>query len=117
MCNIFGKDPTWTELKEALRKVSLEKRGNQQTRGLSTGQKRRLTLGLLHILSPSIALLDEPSNGLDSLGQSLCHSLILDLVQKGNSLVVATHDQKIIDLCSSVIDVSAFVPKQPRKQS
>lgn len=55
---------TITEL--GLADVSNNRIGNAVQRGISGGQKRRVTIGSALVTMPRILLLDEPTSGLDS---------------------------------------------------
>lgn len=59
---------------------------------LSLGQKKKIALAGILILSPSIIVCDEPFSGLD--GQSLQHfkDLLSDWVAMGKTIVFSTHD-------------------------
>lgn len=46
--------------------VAHQRIGNAVQRGISGGQKRRVTLGAALVTMPRILLLDEPTSGLDS---------------------------------------------------
>ena len=98
--NSFGLKFSFEEYKNALKKVGLENRENQIARTLSTGQKRRLSLAGLFLMKPNIILADEPTNGLDDTGSSLCINIFEDLKNNFNtSIIVATHDKNIINWC------------------
>ena len=49
-----------------LRDVANNRIGNAVQRGISGGQKRRVTIGSALVKRPQILLLDEPTSGLDS---------------------------------------------------
>jgi ABC-type Mn2+/Zn2+ transport system ATPase subunit len=57
-------DKTLAEL--GLSDVSHHRIGNAIQRGISGGQKRRVTLGAALVTMPRILILDEPTSGLDS---------------------------------------------------
>jgi ABC-2 type transport system ATP-binding protein len=112
LCNTYNCIPSTSEIIEALKKVGLNGRENQICRGLSTGQKRRLTLASLVLIQPKIVLADEPSNGLDKQGEDLCAKIFQELIFNSNSCIVfASHDEKIKRLAGNTLDISAFIPE------
>ncbi len=63
---------------------------------LSAGEKKRVALASLLVLSPSVLLLDEPTAGLDPRSQSVLVDLLGELAQAGLTLVTATHDMLLL---------------------
>ena len=63
---------------------------------LSLGEKKRVALGALLILSPAILLLDEPTSGLDPRSQTLLLNILEGLCERGLTLLTATHDLELL---------------------
>ncbi len=63
---------------------------------LSAGEKKRVALASLLILTPSVLLLDEPTAGLDPRSQSALVDLLGELAQAGLTLVTASHDMVLL---------------------
>jgi cobalt/nickel transport system ATP-binding protein len=63
---------------------------------LSGGEKKRVALAALLIVSPSVLLLDEPTAGLDPRSQSLLLELLGELHAAGLTLITATHDLTLL---------------------
>jgi ABC-type multidrug transport system ATPase subunit len=94
----------------ALKEVGLAESSAQTARTLSTGQKRRLTLAFVMLAKPRLILLDEPTNGLDVKGVELCLSTLEALRSEGSGILVATHDQKLMNWCKHQIDLKEWAP-------
>lgn len=58
---------------------------------LSAGQRRRVALGRLLLSGAQLWLLDEPTNALDTAGQTLLTGLLRDHLAGGGMIVAATH--------------------------
>ena len=65
---------------------------------LSGGEKQRVAMARAKVLHPRLFLLDEPTANLDREGRQRVLELIHDLGQGENCVVVACHDQELIQL-------------------
>jgi ABC-type multidrug transport system ATPase subunit len=105
------------DYKASLIKVGLHGREKQTARSLSTGQKRRLSLAGLVLIKPNIVLADEPTNGLDESGCNLCLSIFNELQSNNKtSIIVATHDQSIINWCQRNISLENYIPVEKKQK-
>ncbi len=77
---------------QKLIEVGLGAHGNIRVSRLSKGLGRRLGWAQATIHEPSLVILDEPFSGLDPLGRQSMHEWILNLKQKGTSIVLCTHE-------------------------
>ncbi len=117
MCNAFGYLPTYAEFERVLNRVGLQGRNLQTARTLSTGQKRRLTLAGVLLIKPMVMLFDEPTNGLDSAGVTLCLEVIQELCESGSAALIASHDSQLIAFCKNKIQIENFLPVQNSSKS
>jgi len=69
------------------------KAGNIFFRGLSGGQKRRLSLACALAKKPSVVFLDEPTSGLDSAAAAKIMALLKTIAQKTRIAIVCTIHQ------------------------
>lgn len=71
--------------------VGLASRKQDDFRHYSLGMKQRLAIGNALLGSPSVLVLDEPTNGLDPQGIAEIRELILDLNRRGMTIIMASH--------------------------
>ncbi|MCM0648023.1 ABC transporter ATP-binding protein [Clostridium swellfunianum] len=77
---------------EVIRLVGLENRVNDKVKTYSLGMRQRLGLAQALLHSPSLLVLDEPTNGLDPAGIHELRNLLRDLAHKENIAVfVSSH--------------------------
>jgi len=76
---------------EILAKVGLDHAAHLPASFLSAGQRRRLSIARLLTVQRPVWLLDEPTNALDSTGQSLFTALMAEHLAGDGLIVAATH--------------------------
>ncbi|KAJ4801637.1 ABC transporter family protein [Rhynchospora pubera] len=65
--------------------------GNSEERGVSGGEKKRVSIGQELLVNPSLLFLDEPTSGLDSTTASRIFSKLLNLTNGGRTVVMSIH--------------------------
>jgi phospholipid/cholesterol/gamma-HCH transport system ATP-binding protein len=76
-----------------LDRVGLVWAAHKMPNELSGGMRRRVSLARALVTEPHLALLDDPTSGLDPVASSIIMDLILELQQElGSTIVVASHD-------------------------
>jgi len=83
-------------VEEILGKLSLTKCantivGSNRVRGISGGEKKRLSIGCELIASPSLIFLDEPTTGLDSFQAEKVVASLKTLALEGHTVVCVIH--------------------------
>lgn len=67
--------------------------GNKFFKGMSGGQKKRLTLGMALLKAPVLMLLDEPTSGLDAASTASVMTALKDMCKECNLIAIATIHQ------------------------
>jgi putative ABC transport system ATP-binding protein len=102
--------------KQALRQVDLEARMMHKPNELSGGQRQRVAIARALVNDPSIILADEPTGNLDSQTGVEIMALLDALHQKGNTIVLVTHEHDIAEYAHRVIHIrDGKVSKDERK--
>eukprot|EP00891_Asterochloris_glomerata_P009058 jgi/Astpho2/9058/e_gw1.00133.213.1_t len=77
-----------------LSKVAHSLIGDAFTRGLSGGEKRRLSIAAELLSKPRIALLDEPTTGLDSSNAAAVVDILAQLASSGTTVILSIHQPR-----------------------
>jgi putative ABC transport system ATP-binding protein len=89
----------------ALEQVGLADRVHHKPNELSGGQRQRVAIARALVTSPSIILADEPTGNLDSKTGTEIMDLFEELSQKGNTLIVVTHEEDVAKHARRVIRI------------
>lgn len=76
--------------------------------GLSTEQRKRLTIAVELVANPSIVFMDEPTSGLDARAAAIVMRTVRNTVNTGRTVVCTIH-QPSIDIFESFDEVSCFI--------
>lgn len=88
---------------EVLHDVGLADRMDHRPNELSGGQRQRVAVGRALVNNPSIILADEPTGNLDSKTSEEIMNLIDAIHQKGNTVILVTHEEEIAQRAKRVI--------------
>jgi ABC-2 type transport system ATP-binding protein len=80
-----------------LEEVGIVEQRDQLPATLSSGQRHRLGLASVLVRPAALVVLDEPEQRLDDAGRSWLAVRLRGLADDGAAIVMATHDQSIVD--------------------
>ncbi len=86
-----------------LDQVGLQDRMSHKPNELSGGQRQRVAIARALVNKPSIILADEPTGNLDSKTSLDIMGLLDNIHQKGNTVIVVTHEEDIANHAARII--------------
>ncbi|MDR3667920.1 MAG: ABC transporter ATP-binding protein [Ignavibacteriaceae bacterium] len=89
--------------KQALVDVGLTDRMHHKPNELSGGQRQRVACARALVTRPSIILADEPTGNLDSKTGEEIMSLFNDIYEKGNTIILVTHEEDVAKHAARII--------------
>jgi putative ABC transport system ATP-binding protein len=87
----------------ALEMVQLQDRMTHKPAELSGGQRQRVAIARALVTQPSLLLADEPTGNLDSRTGEEIVRLFHELYEKGNTIVLVTHEPKLAARCPRAV--------------
>jgi putative ABC transport system ATP-binding protein len=89
-----------------LESVGLGERMDHRPGALSGGQMQRVAIARALALDPPLLIADEPTAALDHVQVETVLRIIRSLTDTGRTVIVSTHDQRLLPLADRIIDMS-----------
>lgn len=100
--NIISDD----DIKYFIDLVGLNPNDNRPVKKYSLGMKQRLGIAQALMEEPKLLILDEPMNALDESGVNLVRKILIDLKNKGVTILLASHNKDDINsLCDNIYEI------------
>lgn len=99
---LFGGTKFWKMSKRIisiLEQLGIDNLAHKPVHQLSGGQKQRVAIARALVNDPNLILADEPTAALDSVNAAVLMDIFVDLCNKGKTVLVVTHDQKVAAKC------------------
>jgi len=90
---------------ELLGSLGLSEKARNLPNKLSGGQQQRVSIARALMNGGEIILADEPTGALDSKSGLRVMEILVDLYKKGHTIIIVTHDPKIAEYASRVIEI------------
>lgn len=120
----FNKSDREEKAFHTLESVGLGDRVHHRPNELSGGQRQRVAIARALVNNPSIILADEPTGNLDSKTSYSIMELFHELHQKGNTIIMVTHEDdiahyahRIVRLRDGLVETDTLNPNPTRGQS
>jgi energy-coupling factor transport system ATP-binding protein len=107
------RDPSACDARDLMADLGLAHLAERDPRDLSSGERQRAAIAAVLAGSPQIALLDEPTRGMDDGARDALCRVVLRMRASGCSLVLATHDINLAHLVADrIVSVGAGVANE-----
>lgn len=93
------------KINQALKDVGLSELKDKRIFKLSGGEQQRIALARLMLKDYKIILADEPTGSLDDANKEIVLHHLRELQKQGKTLIIATHDQSVMDFCDECIQL------------
>jgi lipoprotein-releasing system ATP-binding protein len=94
------------EARDILTEVGLGERLNHRVGELSGGEQQRVAIARALLMKPKLLLADEPTGNLDRVtGEEIMDLLLHMREERGLSMVIATHNQRLAERMSTVMEI------------
>ena len=105
-CGLFRPIKSRERAMDLLRQMELEEHARKLPSLISGGQQQRVAIARALANDPPILIADEPTGSLDTNTAETVFRIFEELIQKGKTIVMVTHDHGLADRFSRVVKIS-----------
>ena len=116
LCGTYRKKESREKALELLHMVELDDHANKLPAYISGGQQQRVAIARALVNDPSILVADEPTGSLDSITAEHIFEVFENLVSKGKTIVMVTHDKSLSPRFTRHIELQDGEILQPKAQ-
>ena len=90
---------------EALTELDIKEKAKAYPNELSGGQQQRVAIARAIVKNPELILADEPTGALDEATGESVQDIFRELNNKGKTVIIVTHDEKVAEKCDRIIRI------------
>jgi ABC-type lipoprotein export system ATPase subunit len=90
---------------DLIERLGLDAIADRPARETSLGEQQRTALARALVLGPTVAVLDEPTGHQDDEHVGLILDAMVSAARAGTLVLVATHDQRVIDVADETVNL------------
>lgn len=93
------------KMEQALEQVGLNKKLNDHIYNLSVGERQRVAIARILLKPAELILADEPTGSLDPDNRDYIMKKLLQIKDKGKTILVVSHDSKFKEISDNVVQI------------
>ncbi len=106
VCGLYQRGVSERRALELLRMVELEDHAYKLPAAISGGQQQRIAIARALANDPPIIVADEPTGRLDSVTAETIFQIFYQLVQRGKTIIMVTHDRSLSQRVSRTLKIA-----------
>lgn len=104
---IYKSPELLNTIEHYLKRFGIYEDRNKKINQISKGMQQKVQIIATIVHSPELIILDEPFSGLDPVNSRVLKSLMLELSQKGKTIIFSTHRmEQVEELCENIMIIN-----------